>query len=421
MKDTPVSLPIANFSRMKPRGLGERLRLRSIPNTRLIRAFDGINNSFTTLETHTHQIFLKRAHDIVRIHKTDDWVELGHITEITIEMAVNEFRAERPYLPMAPLTRIVSFAVMLKVLFNITPCSIEISDVQNATEAINRLWVQSKDKHTVPSPFDKTLLNNALARLIPEQLTLDKNDNHPLNLLIPGYETLGRVVLLTFMATAYRQRDSETREMVQDAVEKVPQCFGDASDNAAETQARMIAKEGLRLYPPTKRIHRSVSVSNNDERKVLAADIEACHRDREIWGPDAHEFRPARFRGWPAGPSLATATEKKLCHIGSAELSPAELKHLAYMPFSIGKHQCPAINGFGERMITLLVVKLIKRFGTKETGLQIHLGNTELEKNPEDLLPSGRADLETLVLQLNEEGGVRERVHEGVNMQNFEL
>ncbi|KAI1262820.1 cytochrome P450 [Xylariaceae sp. FL1019] len=400
---------IADFSAMKPQGLGDRLRLRAIPNQRLIKAFDGVDNSFTTLSIPTHQKFLKQAHNVVRVYQTSDWTELGHIAEIILDMTINHYLPERPYLPLAPLTRIVSFGVMLKVLFNVKASEAHIDGIKEATEAINRLWIQSKDRHAKPSPFDKILLSNALRRLIPDEINFDEDHTTPLNLLLPGYETLGRVVLLSFMATAYRHRNAETIDLVQEAAEKVPGCFGEAGDNEAETRARMIAKEGLRLYPPTKRIHRIASIDDNDDAKILAADIEACHRDRDIWGPDAHEFRPARFRTWPESPSPSVANKEKVFDANAADISMSELKHLAYMPFSIGKHQCPAANGFGERMITMLVVELIKRFGTRETNLHIHLGNAELEKDPKAPLPSGRSESEGWVLELNEKRKAKTR------------
>ncbi|KAI0140421.1 cytochrome P450 [Xylariaceae sp. FL1272] len=400
---------IANFSAMKPQTLGDRLILRASPNQRLIKVFDGVDNSFTTSSVKTHQRFLKQAHSVVHIHKTSDWIELGRIAETILDITVDHYQPERPYLPLASLIRIVSFGVMLKVLFDITVSKSHINDIKEATEAINRLWIQSKDKHAEPSPFDKVLLDNALRRLVPDEFGVGGDHSSPLNLLLPGYETLGRVVLLVFMATAYRNRDPETIDLVQEALDKVPHCFGQADDNEAETRARMIAKEGLRLYPPTKRIYRLASVVKNDESKILAADVEACHRDVEIWGPDGHEFRPARFSRWSDGPSPNIALEGKLSNSYAADISPSELRQLAYMPFSIGKHQCPAANGFGERMITLLVVKLIKRFGTRETSLKIHLGNTKLESNPMEPLPSGRTDLEGWVLELDEKGRVKRR------------
>ena len=54
-------------------------------------------------------------------------------------------------------------------------------------------------------------------------------------------------------------------------------------------------QEALRLYPPTKRIHRATSsalhtASSTPTPIIVAADIESLHRDSFIWGHNAHDF-----------------------------------------------------------------------------------------------------------------------------------
>lgn len=51
-----------------------------------------------------------------------------------------------------------------------------------------------------------------------------------------------------------------------------------------------IVDEALRLYPPTRRIYRSLH--NGCE---IAVDVEFLHRDQKTWGEDAGVFDPKRW------------------------------------------------------------------------------------------------------------------------------
>ncbi|KAJ2982041.1 hypothetical protein NUW58_g6534 [Xylaria curta] len=245
-----------------------------------------------------------------------------------------------------------------------------------ATDAINRMWIRSKSHPGTFLLSDRNTLNSALERLLPNEHQPD-NRTEPLNLIMPAYETMWRVVILTFVSVASRNRDPRTAEELREAVKNVPQCFCQGND--AETRALAIAKEGLRLYPPTKHIHRARSIADNDT-SVIVADVEACSRDYRVWGADALEFKPARFHDWPREDTL---------------------KKLSYFPFGVGRHVCPASAGFAPRMITLLVVELTRRFGTWQTGLRIRLGDVEVQPQVPSLLPSGRIDMENWVLDMD--------------------
>jgi cytochrome P450 len=108
--------------------------------------------------------------------------------------------------------------------------------------------------------------------------------------------------------------------------------------------------ESLRLYPPTRRIHRAYQWSDsaaddNQEPKAyddMAADIEACHLRSDIWGPYALVFNPERWK------------------------QPTSRQQEAFMPFGHKPFQCPAQSVFGPRMIGILVGALLEAL-TSET------------------------------------------------------
>ncbi|KAI0183143.1 cytochrome P450 [Xylaria flabelliformis] len=380
---------IADFSFLNAKTLEDRLRLRAKPNIRLVTAF-GLDNSFTTCDRQVHQEFLKTANNAIRLVHTHNWIKLGEDTRTVLDLCLQQFKDEIPYIPLAPMLRLVSFSVVLRVLFNVKLSAIDLDETRKATDAINRLWIQSKNCHCIPSPYDKKLLNNALGRLLPDE-TLHDNCTSPLNLIMPAYETLWRVVLLTFVSIAGRVVDPSTLEELQQAVKNVPHCF--CKNNEAEMRALAIAKEGLRLYPPTRRIYRGMSTTN-DEGGVVIADVEACHRDQQVWGADALQFKPTRFHSW-----FGEDATKKSGHITPSNVYTKDQEKLSYFPFGVGKHLCPAAAGFGEKMIALLVVELTRRFGTQQTGLEIHFGDVDIQHRVCTLLPSGRNDMENWVLE----------------------
>ncbi|KAI1119061.1 hypothetical protein F5Y14DRAFT_438150 [Nemania sp. NC0429] len=374
---------IADFSFFNAKSLEDRLKLRAKSNARLVTAFD-IHNSFTTPYEGLHKKFLKEAKSAIDKGHTEDWIELGKVTQTILNACQGHFRDGSPYIPLATFVRVVSFSVVLHVLFGIEPSGIDLNEAIKATTAINRLWIQSKDRRVLPSLYEKKLLDNALEKLLPNQL-VGNGDFRPLDLIMPAYETLWRVVLLTFVSIASQNTDPLTAEELREAVKNVPECF--CQNNDAEMQALAIAKEGLRLYPPTKRIYRATSTADN-ESGAISADVEACQRDWRVWGFHALDFMPIRFHHW----------NNKDGSKGYLE----ELQKLSYFPFGLSRHICPAAAMFGDKIITLLVVELARHFGTRETGLKIHFGKVGAQQNLPGPLPSGRDDMENWELEVDE-------------------
>ncbi|CAJ2500741.1 Uu.00g035940.m01.CDS01 [Anthostomella pinea] len=346
-----ISRSIADFTLFGVRTLADRLILRATPNLRLHTAFD-IINSFTTTDEEVHSRFLGLAKLVIRNKGNGGWVEASRIAESALDLTVSHIKFDWPFLPLAPLVRIFSFIVTLNLLFSANPKTMDLRQARIATEIINRLWLQSKGK---PEPIllvDQERLHNALKALLPACYPWDDEGN-PLNLIMPAYETMWRVVVLTFVSAAYQ---------------------------GVTLRALNDSREGLCLYPPTKRVYRAYPSmpGNSGICSPAAADVERCHREPSIWGPDALEFKPARF-----------------CR---SHVLTDDMKQ-AYMPFGAGKHVCPAAAGFGHRTIILLVVTLAKHFGTIESGLRIRDGDVALPRSPRSLLPSGREDMEGWTLE----------------------
>jgi len=100
----------------------------------------------------------------------------------------------------------------------------------------------------------------------------------------------------------------------------------------------MIVAEALRLYPPTRRIYRQITIGFAMEPEVVAADIEALHRDSQFWGRDSLRFSPSRW----------SKISRNSCD--------------AYMPFGSRPFVCPAEQQSGPWMIGILVAALVEGF-----------------------------------------------------------
>ncbi|KAI1431822.1 cytochrome P450 [Xylaria sp. CBS 124048] len=391
------SRQIADFSYFNTRTLEDRLILRAKPNHRLVLAF-GIDNSFTTINKHDHQKFLKKAHDAIR--STKDWIGMGSLIKPILVRYLTPFDGGGPRtIRLAPLVRVASFDLVLHIMFGVKPAEIDNNAVIKVTEAINLLWIRSKDADFTPSSADADLfksLNESLEELVSSRFR--QNDcARPLDLIMPAYETLWRVVLLTFVSVMNilgNKVESDEAEACHHMLHKVPKCLG--LGNADEMRALTIAKEGLRLYPPTKRVYRATSTTEHDS-DVLAADVEACQRNEQIWGPDALEFKPTRFRDWASESTVVSVSMEALGLMNSKEL-----KRLSYFPFGVGRHECPAAGLFGERMITLLVAELAAFFIRYPGGLNLRFGNIkDLRKIPTPL-PSDRSEMDDWFADVSE-------------------
>ncbi|KAI1554581.1 hypothetical protein PtrEW4_012263, partial [Pyrenophora tritici-repentis] len=118
---------------------------------------------------------------------------------------------------------------------------------------------------------------------------LDPSQN-PMNLLLPAYETMWRVVLRCFLEVQHRAAQNKNiwttvlRDYLSDL--KVPNSIENdifhkpTKTNDGVIRPVEIVKEALRLHPPTRRVH---CCFNDQEVK---ADIEACHRQEILCGDD---------------------------------------------------------------------------------------------------------------------------------------
>ncbi|KAG7086394.1 hypothetical protein E1B28_002349 [Marasmius oreades] len=290
----------------------------SIPNQRLVRAF-GLTNTFVSAGTAVRDQFRRDALALLNGRASRlGWAEY---LEVALESVKASLSDERPF---DQFIQITTLRIILIVLLGVPSLPEELNgdDLQITAGLISELWDQSKTS----SPTDKVkldLLNLHLRRLLVRDLDAFPN---PLDIVIPAWETLWRVIATT---VAYVHDNQSYREAFGGLRNSQDPGRTFSSPNAEDgSSVQSIITEILRLHPPSRRIHRAISCSPFFIPRALkgvfrstrleVADIEALHRSSEIWGPSSNEFQPARHD--ESKESEGIDSDRKILAFGSGRL-----------------------------------------------------------------------------------------------------
>lgn len=316
-----------------------KLESRAFPNQRLVEAF-GINNAFTTSDNKMARAFRTEAAKRIEIDDTQ-WQRIAKLAQQLVREGITTSGTDQMSANLDLLVQDIALRLALHILFDLEPLDLDKSGISTLAQAINDCWIYSKssDRHSMYIAKEK--MNSALHMLFPASQLVSESQHNPLNFILPAYETLWRAVLLCYIEVSFRQnRQAETlkwRETLTDFLVDPTQAAYEQPSSAnlgmASVSVCHIVNEGLRLYPPTRRIHRRYDLENSQRQEVLAADIETMQRDPRIW-EDPLTFNPSRW-----------------LHIND------EARH-AFMPFGNRPFLCPAQKAFGPRMIGILVAAL---------------------------------------------------------------
>ncbi|KAK1374057.1 Cytochrome P450, E-class, group I [Heracleum sosnowskyi] len=130
------------------------------------------------------------------------------------------------------------------------------------------------------------------------------------------------------------------------------------SDGIARLKiVNMIINETLRLYPPVTEFTRQVKEETKLGNYILPANIHvvlstlALHHDTNIWGEDAHQFKPERF-----SQGVAKATNN----------NPA-----VYIPFGLGPRSCVGLN-FATNEAKISLTMILQRYSFTLSPTYIH-------------------------------------------------
>ena len=386
---------ILNGQRVKIAGKA-LLQSRASPNQRLSRWF-GIRNAFTSTNQGLCESFKKSATRMITLDK-EQWLLIRQITRqhITDEINVHSQHNHdsQVSISIVPLFQALTLKAVLHLIKWERPERVQsvtssLDILRGFAAAINASWLSSKDDNSTEAQSTSGLLNitswmskaivprkeplSDIATMLPLSDFLSRvwqqvfrvlapmspPEDSPMNFILPAYETMWRVSMLCLIEVRERSHNSAGDErrnlwldhfrsfLISPTSKQLSRKMDDKLVGEGFTETlQMIAKEALRLYPPTRRIYRDFDIHAADAyfgipkstTKVrFAADIEACQRSNEDFTCPQDPSGLLTF--WPARwHSIEGQAERE-----------------GFLAFGATPLQCPARANFGFMMISLLV------------------------------------------------------------------
>ncbi|UJR26117.1 hypothetical protein I4U23_007463 [Adineta vaga] len=265
--------------------------------------------------------------------------ELISTTETCINHRLSLLQSNGIELPLSKLVKQVTLDVFLTGILDVKVDEnllAELPDIiidlwkhrdnKIAQRRLQELFSANKD-HFSQSEFWQQLQtilsdhSNDISKITKNDF--DEKVSNPLNIIVPGWETMWRLVFYSLLELLRRRN----------LLEELRQKLNDTSKPYHRDCSLLesILKETLRLYPPTKNIYRT----NIQTGEQVCINILHIHRNETIWGSDALQFRSERF-------------EKEL----------NEEQKMHYLPFSIS---CPARHKFAYTFAGVIVAQILKQ------------------------------------------------------------
>jgi hypothetical protein len=326
-----------------PKNTLSALEARARPNQHLKLAF-GIESCFTSSDEKSCKSFRTQVEKLLYVEESE-WVNFAAVARETAKRALD---AEEDTASLFRVVQLLTLKTMMRVLWpDRDPKQCTNEQIATLAHEVNLQWLRSKET-AADNPswlFDnQTTLKEAVKAVFPDWDETDSEQN-PCNLILPGYETMWRVVLRCFVEVKARDHhQAVTWRHAMDSFSMEPtkqQLEAPRIRYASKVAAIHVAKEALRLYPPTRRIYREYR-SDDGQKTNVSADVEAMQRDPIVWKEEPGMFVPERWIGLREGHDKA------------------------YMPFGASPFNCPAKRyknvpmPFGPSMIALLVGVLVE-------------------------------------------------------------
>ncbi|KAF7816584.1 cytochrome P450 714A1-like [Senna tora] len=232
----------------------------------------------------------------------------------------------------------------------------QISSLEKEVESI--IWELVEERRRKQSEYSSAAAEKDLMQLLLEAAESDQSSDHEgkefskrsfivdncKNIYFAGHETTAVAASWCLMLLAlHPQWQTSIRNEV---AQLCPNGIPDADSLPHLKTVTMVIQETLRLYPPaafvSREAYEDVQIGNIKVPKgvCLWTLIPTLHRDPEIWGADANEFKPERF---------------------SEGVSKACKFPQAYVPFGLGTRLCLGKN-FAMVQLKVVLALIISNF-----------------------------------------------------------
>lgn len=199
-----------------------------------------------------------------------------------------------------------------------------------------------------------------------KKITVDNLVDECKTFYIAGQETGNSMMTwVLFLLASYPEWQEEARKEVLNV-------FGNKdpdSDGLGKLKKMgMIINETLRLYPPVVALNRKVAEKQRLGKLVLPANIHIVvptlklHHDPEIWGADAHQFKPERF-----SEGIAKATNNNA---------------VVFIPFGFGPRSCVGMS-FVVAEAKVALSMILQRYTFELSPAYIHCPGQTLTTRPQ--------------------------------------
>lgn len=160
--------------------------------------------------------------------------------------------------PIASVSQVLCLTVVLSIILHVDVDKTQYKDVLKLANAINRIWISSKDADDGRRPSYQTerAFHDILTSIFPN-IEIGNPASNPLNLILPSFETLWRIVLRTSMEVGFLagSRSPEFKQALVEFIRSPTREQFNQKFNPSISASNVIS-EALRLYPPTRRVHR---------------------------------------------------------------------------------------------------------------------------------------------------------------------
>ena len=176
-----------------------------------------------------------------------------------------------------------------------------------------------------------------------------------LTFLIAGHETIAILLVWTtyFLAKHPEWQDKARTEVLDVCGSSAPSQYEELANLKI---VGMVMNESLRMYPPSSSLSRECVVPNRigDIDVPVGVDVTVptvlVHRNEELWGKDAHLFKPERFEDG----------------VASASKHP-----MAFLPFAAGPRSCLGMT-FATTEVKFILAVMLRKYSWKLAPEYIH-------------------------------------------------